>query len=51
MLYIGFINSAILEIDISKEISDINFLILGMKYSQLFKREILNSMTGTWLTV
>lgn len=40
VLYIGFINSAVLEIDISKEITDINFLILGIKYSQLFKRAI-----------
>jgi chromosome segregation ATPase len=30
----------VLEIDISKEIADVNFLILGIKYSQLFKRDI-----------
>jgi hypothetical protein len=39
----NYINSdilEILEIDISKEISGFNFLIFGIKNSQLFKRDI-----------
>ena len=40
ILFIGFINSDHLEDDISKEIAGYNFLILGIKHSHLFKREV-----------
>ena len=40
ILFIGFINSDHLEDDISKEIAGSNLLILGIKNSHLFKREV-----------
>ena len=40
ILFIGFINSDHLEDDISKEIAGYNLLILGIKNSHLFKREV-----------